>query len=247
MITTSTDLQTYLGLPVLTPLAAQVQSLAEQHVKDFLGWGEVEQQTWVEYYPREQGAAMTGDPQYIVASNHQRAVPGFYFAPNIIQLQQLPVRSITEVREDATGYFGQAPNAFPATTILQSGSDYFLKIENPAIYGGQPISWSGHLVRRAFWFPATVGSVMVTYVAGFTAMELSGRWQVFKTAVLETAADLYLRAKALSIGHRPDITNETDGGGVAASYVYNRLLSTPVPDVVAAMLQPYMNYGEAAL
>ncbi|HEX7379647.1 MAG TPA: hypothetical protein VF278_21165 [Pirellulales bacterium] len=247
MITTSTDLQTYLGLPAMTPLAAQVQSLAEQHVKDFLGWGEVEQQTWVEYYPREQGAAITGDPHYIVASNHQLAVPGFYFAPNIIQLQQLPVRSITEVREDATGYFGQESNAFPATTILQSGGDYFLKIENPAIYGGQPISWSGHLVRRAFWFPATVGSVMVTYVAGFTATELSGRWQVFKTAVLETAADLYLRAKALSIGHKPDITNETDGGGVAAGYVYNRLLSTPVPDVVAAMLQPYMNYGEAAL
>lgn len=247
MITTTSDIQTYLGLSTMTTLAAQVQALAEQHVKDFLGWGEVEQQTWIEYYPREQGATNTNDPHYIVASNHQRAIPGFYFAPNVIQLQQLPVRSITEVREDATGYFGQQPNSFGSNTILQQGSDYFLKVENPAIYGGQPISWSGHLVRRAFWFPGTVGSVMVTYVAGFTAGELSGRWQVFKTAVLETAADLYLRAKALSIGHKPDIASESDGGGVSASYVYNRLANTPVPDVVAAMLQPYMNYGEGAL
>ena len=247
MITSSNDIQTYLGLSSLTPLAAQVQALAEQQVKDFLGWGEVEQQTWVEYYPREQGAANTNDPHYIVASNHQRAIAGLYFAPNIIQLQQLPVRSITEVREDATAYFGQEPNSFGSNTILQPGPDYFLKFENPAIYGVQPISWSGHLVRRAFWFPGTVGSVMVTYVAGFTPGELSGRWQVFKTAVLETAADLYLRAKALSIGHKPDVTSESDGGGVSASYVYNRLASTPVPDVVAAMLQPYMNYGEGAL
>ena len=247
MITTSTDIQTYLNLASMTALATQVQALAEQHVKDFLGWGEVEQQTWVEYYPREQGTTNTNDPHYVVASNHQRAIARLYFAENIIQLQQLPVRSVTEVREDATGYFGQVANSFDSNTILQQGSDYFLKVEDPAIYGGQPISWSGHLVRRAFWFPGTVGSVMVTYIAGFTATELSGRWQVFKTAVLETAADLYLRAKALSIGHKPDIAAESDGGGVSASYVYNRLTNTPVPDAVAAMLQPYVNYGEGAL
>ncbi|HEX5443962.1 MAG TPA: hypothetical protein VFW87_09050 [Pirellulales bacterium] len=241
MITTSSDIQTYLGLASMTALATQVQALAEAHVKDFLGWQEVEQQTWVEYYPREQGATNTNDPHYIVASNHQRAVPGFYFAPNIIQLQQLPVRSITEVREDATGYFGQVAGSFGANTLLQSGSDYFLKTEQ----GG--IAWSGQLVRRAFWFPATIGSVMVTYVAGFTAAELSGRWQVFKTAVLETAGDLYLRAKAFSMGHKPDIASEADGGGVSASYVYNRLASVSVPDAVADMLQPYVNYGEMAL
>ncbi len=241
MITTSSDIQTYLGLASMTALATQVQALAEAHVKDFLGWQEVEQQTWVEYYPREQGATNTNDPHYIVASNHQRAVPGFYFAPNIIQLQQLPVRSITEVREDATGYFGQVAGSFGSNTLLQQGSDYFLKTEQ----GG--IAWSGQLIRRAFWFPATIGSVMVTYVAGFTAAELSGRWQVFKTAVLETAGDLYLRAKALSMGHKPDIDSEADGGGVSASYVNNRLAGVSVPDAVADMLQPYVNYGEMAL
>ncbi|HJT31870.1 MAG TPA: hypothetical protein VJ783_07430 [Pirellulales bacterium] len=241
MITSSSDIQIYLGLASMTALATQVQALAEEHVKDFLGWQEVEQQTWVEYYPREQGATNTNDPHYIVASNHQRAVPGFYFAPNIIQLQQLPVRSITEVREDATGYFGQVAGSFGSNTVLQQGSDYFLKTEQ----GG--IAWSGQLVRRAFWFPATMGSVMVTYVAGFTVAELSGRWQVFKTAVLETAGDLYLRAKAFSMGHKPDIASEADGGGVSASYVYNRLAGVPVPDAVADMLQPYVNYGEMAL
>jgi hypothetical protein len=241
MLTSPDDLQTYLGLTSFTPLTAQVHALAEAHVKDHLGWQEIEQRTWTEYYPRDQGAASTNEPRYIVASNRQRAVPGFYFAPNAIQLQQLPVRSITEVREDATGYFGQVAGSFASNTVLQPGGDYFLKTEQDGI------SWSGLLVRRAFWFPATIGSVKVTYVAGFTAAELAGRWQVFKTAVLETAADLYLRAKSLAMGHKPDLASETDGGGVSATYLYNRLGGAPVPDVVADLLQPYVNYGEMAL
>ena len=241
MITAASDVQTYLGLSAMNALATLVQGLAEQHVKDFLGVQELEQQTWVEYYPIDQGATGDADPHYVVDGGHRQAVPGLYLAPNTIQLRNLPVRSITEVREDATGYFGQTPGSFGAATILQAGGDYFLKQEQTGL------SWSGHLVRRAFWFPATLGSVMVTYVAGFTALELSGRWQAFKTAVLETAADLYLRGKAISLGERPGIAAESLGGGASASYFNERLAGVPVPDSVAEMLQPYVNYGEANL
>lgn len=241
MITAASDVQTYLGLSAMNALATLVQGLAEQHVKDFLGVQELEQQTWVEYHPLDQGATGDADPHYIIDSSHRRAVPGLYLAPNSIQLRNLPVRSITEVREDATGYFGQTPGSFGPTTILQAGGDYFLKQEQAGL------SWSGHLVRRSFWFPATLGSVMVTYVAGFTALELAGRWQVFKTAVLETAADLYLRGKAISLGERPGVAAESLGGGASASYVNERLAGAPVPDPVADMLQPYVYYGEANL
>jgi hypothetical protein len=241
MITASAEVQTYLGLSAMNPLATLVQGLAEQHVKDFLGVEELEQQTWVEYYPLDQGASGDADPQYTVDSGRQRAVPGLYLTPNTIQLRNLPVRSITEVREDATGYFGQTPGGFGPATILQPGGDYFLKQEQAGL------SWSGHLVRRSFWFPATLGSVMVTYVAGFTAEEFAGRWRVFKTAVLETAADLYLRGKAISLGQRPGIAAESLGGGASASYVNERLAGVPTPDPVAEMLQPYVNYGEANL
>ena len=241
MITVSADIQSYLGLSAMNALATLVQGLAEQHVKDFLGVQEIEQQTWVEYYPLDQGATGVSDPHYVVDSAHQRAVPGLYFAPNTIQLRNLPVRSITEVREDATGYFGQGPGSFGPQTVLQAGGDYFLKQEQPGL------SWSGHLVRRSFWFPATLGSVKVTYVAGFTPQELSGRWQAFKAAVLETAADLYLRGKAISLGQKPGVTAENLGGGASASYVNERLSGLPIPDAAAEMLQPYVNYGEANL
>jgi hypothetical protein len=241
VITAPAEIQTYLGLSAMNALATLVQGLAEQHIKDFLGVQEIEQQTWAEYYPLDQGVAGADDPQYVVDSAHQRAVPGLYYAPNTIQLRNLPVRSITEVREDATGYFGQTPGSFGPETILQAGGDYFLKQEQAGL------SWSGHLVRRSFWFPATLGSVMVAYVAGFTAEELGGRWQVFKTAVLETAADLYLRGKAISLGERPGVTAESLGGGASASYVNERLAGLPVPDAAAELLQPYVNYGEANL
>ncbi|HEV3006478.1 MAG TPA: hypothetical protein VGX78_18555 [Pirellulales bacterium] len=241
-ICTASDVTAYLGLPAMNALASLVQTLAEGHVKDHLGVQELEQQTWVEFYPLDHAHAnQPGDPHYIVDSAHRRAVPGFYLAPNIVQLRQLPVRSITEVREDATGYFGQVAGSFGAATVLVAGSDYYLKQEQSGL------SWTGHLVRRSFWFPAIAGSVMVTYVSGFTAAEFAGRWSVFKTACLETIGDLYLRAKALAGGQKADLGGEAIGGGVNMTYLQNNLSGATVPDRVAELLQPFVNYGAMAL
>ncbi len=246
-ICTTSDVQNYLGLAAMNALGTLVQTLAEAHVKDHLGVQELEQSAmpsggWLEYYPLDYAPVnQPGDPQYIVDSAHQRAVPGFYLAPNIIQLRQLPVRSISEVREDATGYFGQVAGSFGAGTILVAGSDYYLKQQQTGL------SWNGHLVRRSFWFPAIAGSVKVNYVAGFTAAELAGRFSVFKTACLETIGDLYLRAKALAGGQKADLAGEGIGGGVSMTYFQNNLSGLSVPDRAAELLQPFVNYGEMAL
>jgi hypothetical protein len=242
MITSTSEVTTYLGLAAANALVTLVQALAENHVKDHLGVQELEQQSWVEYYPLDDSPmAQQGDPPYIVDAAHRRAVPAFGLAPNLIQLRQLPVRSISEVREDATGYFGQVAGAFGPATILNAGGDYYLKQQQ------QGISWSGILVRRSFWFPAIAGSVMVSYVSGFTAAELAGRWSVFKTACLETMGDLYLRAKALAGGQKAEMAGESIGGGVSMSYFQNNLSGLPVPDRAAQLLQPYVNYTQMAL
>ncbi|HVC95890.1 MAG TPA: hypothetical protein VND64_19525 [Pirellulales bacterium] len=247
-ICTTSDVTTYLGLAAMNALATLVQTLAEQHVKDHIGTQEIEQQSWTEYYPLDNAQVQQpGDTQYVVDSAYQRAIPGFILSPNVIQLRQLAARQITSVNEDASGYFGQMAGSFGAGTLLTSGSDYFLKTEQPALAGGLPISWSGHLVRRSFWFPAIAGSVKVVYTAGFTAGELAGRWSVFKTACLETIGDLYLRAKALAGGQKADMAGEAIGGGVSMSYFQNHLSGLSVPDRVAEMLQPFVNYGQMAL
>lgn len=240
MIVADDELIAWLGLSSMDGLAKLVQGPAENHVKDFLGWEEIEQQTWTEYHPVHESIVTTPDPEYVVNSGHSMAVPGQYFQPYVIQLRHMPARSITAFYEDMTGYFGQPAGAFAAPALI-SGQDYYLKTESDGI------SWTGHLVRRFFWFPGIPGSMKVQYVSGFTQAELSGRWSVFKTAILMTAADLYLKAKANQLGHFSNIASESDGGGVSVAYRNNSLGDVPVPDDVADMLQPYVFYGEHSL
>lgn len=248
MICTPSDVTTYLGIPSMTALATLCQQMAEQSVKDYLGTQEIEQQSWTEYYPLDYAAAaQPGDPHYIVDSAYQRAIPGFYRSDNIIQLRQLAVRQITSVNEDATGYFGQVAGSFGAGTLLTSGSDYYVKYETPALSGGLPISWSGQIVRRSFWFPAIAGSVKVVYVAGFTAGELAGRWSVFKRACLEEIGDLFLRGLTLAGGQRADIASQSLGEGASTSFIQAALSGLEVCDRTAQLLSAYVNYGELAL
>jgi len=48
-----------------------------------------------------------------------------------ISLRETPVQSITSVYLDTSGYYGQGTNSpFGSTTLLTSGADYFLKIDN---------------------------------------------------------------------------------------------------------------------
>lgn len=238
MITTSQDITTWLGIPSMDSLATVCQQLAEQHVKDFLAITEIEQQTWTEYYPvSQESGVIASDPMYVLSADRTMAVPALYLDPNVIQLRNTPVRSITNVWEDFTGYYGQGPNAFSGNP-LTSGTDFYLKCERDGI------SFSGSLVRRSIWWMAAPGSVKVQYVAGFTPQELSGRYSGFKTAVLDTAADLYMRGKALSMGHRSEITSESDGDGVNVAYYQARLRGVEIPDSAADALAPYEYYGD---
>lgn len=243
------DVQTFLGLPALDALALQVWPLGENHVCDFLGWEFIEQQTVTEMSPLDQAMPYLSDPVYVVNANHSRAVPANYYQANVIQLRHVPVRPTaqnTVVVEDWTGFFGEMPGSFPAGGTLQFGVDYFFKLEKPAQNGNLPICWSGQLERRTFWWPNTPGSLSVQYVAGFSPQELAGRYSVFKTACLETIADLYLRGKAISLGHFPNIASESDGGGVSVSYVA-KALATEIPDSAALKLQKYQFAGEIGL
>lgn len=240
-IATQQNILDALGLSAMTNQAQDSWNWAETAVLEYLGLVGIEQTTYVEYYPQDEGNMQTNDPTYVLDSAASRAVPGFYYSPRIIQLRNTPVRSITEVREDATGYFGQEPGSFGPNTVLISGSDYFLKLDSAGI------SWSGHLVRRAFWFPMTIGSVMVTYVAGLTAAELAGRYQCLADAVCISAADKYLRMKAVAGGQFPSIRSEGLGGGASTTYADCHTYGEAIPDDACDILVGYRSFAEERL
>lgn len=243
------DVQTWLGLSQLDALAQMVWQLGEQHVKDFLGWEFIEQTTVTEYSPLDQAVPLVNDPQYTVNTGHTRAVPANYYTANTIQLRHVPVRPTsanTVIIEDWTGFFGEMPGSFPPSGTLQFGVDYFFKCEEPAQNGNLPLCWSGQLMRRTFWWPNTPGSLQIQYVCGFSPQELAGRYSCFKAACLETIADLYLRAKAVGLGHFSDILSESDGGGVSVTYT-PKVLAVEIPDSAALRLQRYTFTGEMAM
>lgn len=97
----------------------------------------------------------------------------FYSGQNTSQLvlRHRPVASVTEVRVDELGAFGQYDDGFAADTLLVEGIDYAV---------------SGHVLHRiGAWWPAMrsspagvvgqcledgVGNIRVTYVAGLNGM-----------------------------------------------------------------------------
>ena len=193
MIAPRAEVLTILGLTA-SPTAAQLglvtllHPLAERAVKDLVGY-EVESGTYTELYPlRDYGGANTdlfvtvsGDSVYLSSGRAENQV---------LQLLQLPVRSITEVREDLGAMGGQASGAFPASTVLTAGTDYYLDIDESGL------SRTGHLYRIGAGWPQEARTVKVTYTAGYTASELDNRYAAFRTAVLLTMQASYTAAIA---------------------------------------------------
>lgn len=99
-------------------------------------------------------------------------------------LPQYPVSSVTSVRLDTAGYYGQVTDSFGSSTLLTAGVDYILAVDDSAgskagvllriggmewPYGSMP---SGTLTagRYPLGWPAVAGCVKVVYVAGYSTM-----------------------------------------------------------------------------
>ena len=224
-----------LGLSAMTSQAQRAWDWAEKAVVEFLGYTPCQAQ-YTKYVPMDESNVNTNDPVYVLNSSASRAVPGFDFSARVIQLRDLPVRSIVSIFEDATGYFGQEPNSFGPNTQLVQGSDFFLKMDTDGL------SWNGQVVRRAFWFPMTIGSVKITYVAGFTDNELQTTYSCFGEAVCIAAQYRYLQMKAVSLGQFPDIASEGLGGGASATYREAVTYGEAIPDRACDLIVGYRSY-----
>ncbi len=178
--------------------------------------------------------------------------PSLREGTDILQLRHLPVWNVgLEVHEDLIGYAGQSANAFPASTLLVQGTDFFLDIDNPADSptsspSSMGISRTGILRRIGAW-PVAPRSIKVTYYGGIDAEHMANDsfGGALKLAALQTIVACYYmaRTQAKSSGKGP-YQSETIG---KYSYSLGAMvmdgLSITVPPSARELLQPFRNYG----
>jgi hypothetical protein len=154
MATTATDHQ--MGI------LQAVKGSCERAIRAELLSGIIQSQ-YTEYLPKMANPADMRDQIRSYLSPYHIADSG-----TILQLSELPVRSIVSVCTDRSGRSGQNPLGFPVTDDLVLGTDYYLDVE----FDG--FSSTGQLVRINWAWNAEVGSIKVVYVAGYTDRELRG-------------------------------------------------------------------------
>lgn len=146
-----------------------------------------------------------------------------------IRLRELPVQSISDLRYDPTGFYGQSSGGFASTTALTAGTHYVLVIDDARLgysksglvqrIGGSGAGfpffypdtlYAGKLsARREPVWPHGVGNLRVTYVSGYPAASIPDD---LRTACVELAAWL-----AMNLPSGGPLSSESLGG-----YSYSR-------------------------
>jgi hypothetical protein len=149
---------------VIEAVVAGQMSLFCQH----LGYNPV-QQTFTEYQPRLTDLGVR-DPlieAFEGVGNRNRLTPMWRYnnAHRTLQLQNLPVRSVTSVYENPVAW--DTPGGdWPAETLLDP-TEYFFEQEKPGF--GE----SGLLIRNSGSWERSPRCVKIVYVAGYTAQEIT--------------------------------------------------------------------------
>ncbi len=222
--------------------------LAEDALRDHVGYS-ITQQSYTQLYPDR--TMHVADEQEYLDITAGRITFRQKSASRILQLSELPVRSITEVREDSAAYAGQGSSDFAASTILTSGTDYFLNVDQTGI------SRTGHLERIGATWPSRSRTVQVQYPAGYTAAELDGtatngiRAQALRYAAIQTVAAAFNESDAQGTGAfgtggaLASETISTNAHAVTYDTAANSLLigmQVRLPPKAIALAQPFVRF-----
>ena len=93
-------------------------------------------------------------------------------ATNELQLGHVPVRGSPSVWRDYNGRSGMATGAFPDSSLLTIGTDFWPNYDR-FDSASNPVCVDGILRTIGLW-PTTPGTVKVTYNAGYSSAELRG-------------------------------------------------------------------------
>lgn len=143
-----------------------LHGLAEGAVKRYLGYDPV-QASRTEYYPRHDATERTGRT-WDTTGTHAilRAPRGSGF--ETLQLERLPVRSISSLLVHQSAHHGTGDDDFGADAeVWTEGTDYWAEYER------DNYAPSGMLVANGSW-PSAPVTVKVTYRGGYSTQELGG-------------------------------------------------------------------------
>ena len=176
---------------------------------------------------------------------------------DVLQLHHLPVRGTPTIYEDRGALAGQKAGSFAAGTALVSGTNFWMDASEEDD-DGTLLSRSGQVIRRGSVWPTELGSVKVTYTAGYSATEFAGT----ATSGVDVS-DIAVACKLLMQKMYQTIkaTGSASGTGtVAGIKISERLgdygysvegntarnlagMSMNIIGEIAELLQPHVNYG----
>lgn len=169
---------------------------------------------------------------------------------NALILSSTPVLSAgLEVREDISANGGQASGAFPDSTLLTKGEDYYLEIDEPA--SGR--SRCGILRRVGALWPNISRSVKVTYVCGSLAISASDSALITNAICMSVASQFRFWKSTFNVskGGAP-VSSESIGkysysvgSGNRAGSMGNEFggFGPLLPDEIAASIAHLYNWG----
>jgi len=112
-------------------------------------------------------------------------------ATNELQVQHLPIRSVTSLYRDYDGRSGTATGSFPASSLLTEGVDYWANYD--CLDASLAKVCRDGILRSIGLWPTLPGTIKVTYVAGYTVKEFREGGTVSAVPVWETILALAIR------------------------------------------------------
>lgn len=272
MIVTDAELRAALGLqPTISVQQGMHVMLAMQMahaaVRQHLRYDPEQKIGPAEFYPRMETSRDYGsdDDVWDVNSSMTKAIyEDRSGSRKYLQLQRLPVRAVSSVYVDIAARFGQAAEDFASDTLITQGVDYAIE------YDQNQLCLTGHLISLTAW-PAGVGTVKVTYRAGYSPLEFDGPQDAddtdadgnittqgvdaspIKAATLLTAIAQYHTLLSWAQNSLGIIAAGPKSSETLGSYSYSLAgaeaaaraagMQRPMPDQAVMMLEQFVNWG----
>ncbi len=156
------------GEVTATQLAQLTLAMAAGHaaVRKYLGYNPEQKDYANQLYPRAEFSGIELWDGVWDKSGGRAVFEGDDSNLQYLQLEHLPVRSVSEVRVDPSGRFGQGSGDFGTGTIWAAGSQYYVEWDTANV------SRTGQLLAVSAW-PIKPGTVRVSYRAGYSPREFA--------------------------------------------------------------------------
>lgn len=259
-IVSLSDYSTTVNVSASDSVLAALQPAIDRAVARYLRYNPV-QSSHTEFHPRrahmfggvgERGQWESDGTRAFFVSRY-----GNTRTSDILQLHHLPVRGTPTIYEERGALAGQKVGSFAADTQLTSGTSFWMDASEEDS-DGTLLSRSGQIIRRGSAWPDELGSVKVTYTAGYSATEFAGT----ATSGVDVS-DIAVACKLLMQKMYQTIKatgSSTGSGSIAGVKLSERMgdygysvegntarqlagMSVNIIGEIAELLQPHVNYG----